>query len=533
MHVNNDGISAVFPNVMTTLLETISSSIDFHIVGTQICKALLQADNVKLLDKCLNSTRATENSKRSCLKLLCQLVSFDGGACAHQVYKHRFVTLKCLGSFLNTHSTFNGTKLLPGRCIRSYAVLFFLRNLRYQGQEAKSDILSQPTNLRYLLQGVSNDEHEIIHETLSTLMNHVLLDSTLTKAMKAKVLTETTLKYILNLFKYTQGLESGFEKDQEIQRAAREFLLTACTSESHGVLFRQHGWYPPGTEMEVVKVDTGLQSARSSQYVPNVIYENRVPVRNTTLASFVQDLRPWANVHEREITLTIFDGAPELVADYFLRKKAFTFDPKQSPTWIGYATFLFSVLRLPLLTYDMYLKGLVRLPPPVSVVIESILPRPLTKQVLNRCLNQGSRLVRLFAVRILIVALQKLQRVLAAFTSHAAPAPWKKAARELVLVFQQRFPELRFVKAALQTCSKAENVIRSAIAFLISLLYEILPQASLETKYDPSLSLIDALGQVEASSLCSQSPSMTHELQSLLEIASYSFETRWFHKPGV
>ena len=529
-HVNNDGLLAVIPNVLAILLETISSSIDFSKIGVQICKTLLEADNAELLDKCLNHPRARESSARPCLRLLVQIISFDGGACAQNIYVQRHITLRHLISFLKTSGA---VSLHPDRSLRSYAVLFLLRNFRFQGKEAKTDILSQSAILRHLLQGISSDEHEIILETLSTLTDHVLLDSNLTRAIKARILTDTTLKPVLDLSKYTQGFGPGAKGDLEIQEAAQDFLLTVCTSESHGIVFRQHGWYPPGTEENIVGPNTGLHTVPYSQFSAETIYTDRVPVRNTTLASFVQELRPWAYVFERDLILAIFQAAPELVADYFLRKKALPFDPKLSATWVGYATFVFSVIRLSPLTCGMYINGVVRCPPATSVLVESILPRPLTTHVLNRCLNQGSRFVKLLAVRILIAALNKLQMIYVDFTSNDAPVSWTEAASQLICTVQQRLPDFRFVKAAFQACTKSENALKGALASLVSLFYRVLPQASLRVKFDASSHLLDTLVRVQDSTLSEKGLSTVQELESLLEVASYSFETRWFQKPGL
>ena len=84
-------------------------------------------------------------------------------------------------------------------------------------------------------------------------------------------------------------------------------------------------------------------------------------------------------------------------------------EPKLSNTWIGYASFLFEVVQLPIPEYLGNENEFALLPPQTNVMIESILPRPLTQKVLTRCLNQSSELITFFAIRLLVLAFEKMR----------------------------------------------------------------------------------------------------------------------------
>ena len=76
---------------------------------------------------------------------------------------------------------------------------------------------------------------------------------------------------------------------------------------------------------------------------------------------------------------------PELVAAYFSEKeKSMQLEPKLSNTWIGYASFLFEVVHLPVPDHLGYGPEWAQLPPQTTILIESVLPRPLIRGFSSR-----------------------------------------------------------------------------------------------------------------------------------------------------
>src|SRR5262249_8169518 len=128
-------------------------------------------------------------------------------------------------------------------------------------------------------------------------------------------------------------------------------------------------------------------------------YKESVPVRNGNLSTLIQFLRPDSDTLQMELLLKIFKAAPELVLDYFSKRTMFTSDPKPTANWLGESAFLFSTIQLPIPENCGWKDRLPMIPPPVSIVIESILPRPLTQKILTRCIHQNTDVVTLFAIR--------------------------------------------------------------------------------------------------------------------------------------
>lgn len=526
--------------MLALLLKTISSLIDFREYGTLLCKTLLRRDQLKLLDRGLTANKIKEHLISPCLRLLTEIVSLDGGSSARSLYLHRDITFKRLDTFLSLRkaSSEDDTKDVRRPSVRNNAVRYLLANLKLQDKIAKADILSQGKLFRSLFQDIKEDTPNIISEILGVLKKHIVLDDTLPRAAKSRVLTDYTLGRIATLYGFDHNEDDSERTRTPVQDMAHEFLLFVCTTLDHGVLTAQTGWYPPGANS--VRTDLYAEDVDDEHIVfdgltQSAKYQGRVAVRNTTLAAFLQILRPYADTQQRELVLAIFDAAPELIADYFFKKKSFSFEPKLTATWIGFSAFLFSAVQLPVPTYFGLKSAHGDLPPPVPIAIESILPQPLSQKVLNRCLNQNVGLITFFAVRLLTSAFSKLEDALRSF--HAVSGPnkdqWKHAASQLVAEFCRRCPEMKHVVTVFRSCPAENTMLREAVTRLLSMYYKVIPQIALLEKFDISIALSVALSNIGDLSQSSHVRGVRLlELDHLLEIAYRSPDVRWWHKSG-
>ena len=286
--------------------------------------------------------------------------------------------------------------------IRTWAIRYILAHLKYLHEGAKTDLLKSHSICTGLFQHLRSDPPDLINELLSTLEQQVLKNDTLPRSAKLSLLVQQNLERVTEVATRSQEGHAAAE-------SAFRWLTAVCSNPSYGIL-RTSGWYPPGTSsVEDIRlgnntIDLGLDSIE--------FYDrgSRPDVRNTTLLAWLQTLRPHSSLKERELVLACFTSAPELVAAYFSEKNM-QLDPKLSNTWIGYASFLFEVVQLPVPDYLGHENELAQLPPQTAIMIESILPRPLTQKILTRCLGQDSELISFFAVRILILAFEKLAKV--------------------------------------------------------------------------------------------------------------------------
>lgn len=407
--------------------------------------------------------------------------------------------------------------------------------MKYLHEGGKTDLLKSRPLCVALFHHLSDDPSDVVIDILNTCEKNVLKDGDLSRSAKATLLLQHNLERITEVATRPRN-----DHDPSADRAF-SLLKSICTIPSYGA-FRPSGWYPPGTtkiedqdNRQDDTIDLGLD--RLNFYDRT----DRPDVRNTNILGWIETLRPHADAKERELVLTCFCSAPELVAPYFAEKNM-QLDPKLSNTWIGYAAFLFEVIKqpVPLHLGNAEAEDYADLPPQTNILLESILPRPLTRKVITRCLNQSSELITFFAIRMLVLAFEKVSKVLAALSEGALKstfyrALWNEAYDRLLDRFSARAP---LMKDVINTFRKINNdddhaLQREGISRLLTLYYEVVPLIALDEQFDVSSALTGALAR--ASQKIDQgelSILRGLELQHILAIARASPGMKWFTKQG-
>ncbi len=538
METNNESVLSALPSVLALYLNTISSDLQFRAIGLSLCKCLLlEAKFRRLLDRGLTATKTKEHLISPCLRLLTEIVSFNGGEVATLLYSKRDTTFRRLEVFLDQrsphHDASEGAQQKP--TLRHIAHSYLLANLKFQSASAKADIIAQGKILRSSLQNLRNDPADIICDTLISLENDIVRSSSLTKGIKSRLFNSSNLSSLANIYSVQDAVD-----EKSASRSVREhvdiLLRLVCTQQEFGILLPQNGWYTLGSNSDRTlaittdpnRIDVNVTTCPSSNR------KERFAIKNGVLSNFILALKPERDRLQASLLLDIFRAAPELVADYFSKKSNFIVDPKDTPEWLGQSAFLFSLIQLPVPAYcgsqDIYSSY----PPPSSVVLESILPRPLDRVNITRSLNLNHEVITLFAIRAVTVAFQKLRRVLEVY--HAASfhtEAWKQAASDLLSAFSRRCPLAKDVLSAFQRTSKSDEQLRGSTIELLANYYQVLPHLVLLEKFDTSLILIDAIKRV-ADDVPDQSlrSSRFSELEYLISIAQMSPDTRWWQKPG-
>ncbi|KAF2143907.1 uncharacterized protein K452DRAFT_247410 [Aplosporella prunicola CBS 121167] len=538
---NNDHLSSAVVSVLALLLKTLSTHVDLQEPGLQLCRTILQPAQLKLVSRGLSAPKHKEHVISPCLRLLTEVVSFDGGAVSKQVYSKRDFTFdaKILARNLGIRrSAEDAAKDRRKPAVRTNAVKYLLANFRLQNEGVKMDILKQGLVLKALFDHIRDDPPEVATEILQVVKSHIIADKEIPRSSKSHVLNDRALASIACLYRVEQAEDDSEEKSLDV--VAHQFLLQVCTSSESGVLVPSSGWYPPGTDKDLEKddqqevedsnINLGLDSLEWYER-----YRGRVIIRNPTLATFMQGLRPHGNKLEQELVLAIFDACPELFADYFFKKTNFPFDPKLTATWIGYSSFLFSAIQLHVPHFLGRKDSYATVPPPVSIVIENLLPQPLTQKALTRCLNQNSDLITFFAIRLLTIAFQKLELVLQEFkkaSSKQQHTLWDQAAERLVSEFTQRCPKMKDVISAFRNTNEENLMQREAATRLLSMYYVVIPQVALDEKFDVSMALATALHRVEKQAVSGEEGGVQLlELGHLVQIARHAPDMRWWQKP--
>jgi nucleolar pre-ribosomal-associated protein 1 len=559
---NNDSILSAVPAVLALFLKTISTQIQFREIGLSLCRTLLERNQLRLFDRGLTSAKTKDFLISPCLRLLTEIVSFDGGAVANSLYARRDITFKRLDILLDhgTAAKYDGEDEEQKRkpTVRRNAQRYVLANLKFQSSTVRGDLIAEGKILRRTLQGINRDGADIIADILHSVEKDILDDAVLPRKSKTRFFNPANLGSMASLYSIEDqpdnsngmgvpegattldtgmvGKNSGARQEKSVRAMAHNLLLRICTQQENGVLLSDSGWYPTGNDPEEAllgqdedSIDLGLDSPLYFDH-----YDHKIPVRNGTLSTFIQDLRPATDTLQAALLLKVFQAAPELIADYFSKKSKFTSEPKADPGWLGEAAFLFSVIELPIPTYCGWAAKLPAMPPPVSIVIESILPRPLDRAVITRCLNLNDEVITLFAARVVTVALRKLRKILALFdTVSREPELWKQASEKLKKSFTQRSPPSKIVIQTLQRTPKDELQLRGAMIELLTMYFRTLLGVALREKFDVSTALTEVLNRLDTEAKDkSNEGELLEQMSNLVFIAETSLSTNWWNKSG-
>lgn len=536
--VNNESLLSAIPSVLALFLKTISSRLEFRDFGLAFCRYMLLKEQLKLLNRGLTAGKSREHLISPCIRLLTEIVSFDGGTVAQATYAKRDITFKRFDAFLIARkvSPEEEAKERGRPTLRRIAQRYVLANFKFQNASAKDDIISQGKIIRAFLEDIRRDSRDIVIDIIRTLDKYVISDSALNRHVKSRFLNRWNLERLVTLYGFEKESDETEKQEASVQDEIHSFLMKVCTDSEKGVLLPESGWYPTGSNPDSLPtdgegtIDLGLDSP---VYLDK--YQQSVPVRNGNLSALAHVLRPESDTLQMQLLLQIFKAAPELVAEFFSKHTMFTSDPKPTPFWLGESALLFSTVQLDVPENLGWKNGLPAMPPPVSIVIESILPRPLTQKVLTRCLNQNTDVVTLFAIRIVTIAFRKLQKVLKIFHSdrEVGQSLWNQAASNLLAEFSRRCPTMKDVISLFRQTGKDNLQQQEALAELLSLYYEVVPTVAFEEKFDVSLTLVEVLRRLDDSGDSAEdTETLLSLLQHILAIARQSPSMRWWQKPG-
>ena len=528
---NDERLFSAIAAVLALFLKTTSSHIEFQKVGNHLCRALLEDDPVRLIERGLSAAKIKEHVVSPCLRLLTEIVAYDGGAAAKLLWHRRDIVFHRLETFLTLRRQLTDDSKQSRRkpSIRDNALRYLCTNLKLQSPIAKAGILTRAQGklVRAVFQNLEEESSANLVELLNVFRKHVMADADLPRNVKRGLFRDESLALVAALYHYQEDLDPS-EQQSNVRQIAHEFLLFLCTSPIAGLLYPSSSHQAQGIDAADLILG-GLAGGKPSIGAPATCSKN--------LSTFLQGLRPYANLLEGELVLAVFKASPGMIKDYFQKKKSFSFEPKLSATWLGYASFLMSTIAISIPT--SYVQGLYpqsdQVAIPTSTLIETCLPSPLSQNSLTRCLNQSVELIRLLAVKLLIMAFQKLENLIDLLsslerkTSPSSTAPDKDTVPHLLDEFRRKCPEVRHVIAGFRRCPTASVTLRESFSRLLVYYYRLIPQVALEEKFDFSKALTKALMDYEGQS---SDKLQFLELRNLLEIARRSSDVHWWHKSG-
>ncbi|KAM5348465.1 hypothetical protein ACJ41O_008289 [Fusarium nematophilum] len=531
VQVNDDGVVSSVAVVLALLLQVLSGSLQLVRHGLGICQTLLQDRQLKSLAKNLSAEKSKGFIISPTLRLLREATCLDGGAYAKRIFRARNFTLTSLGRNLEVGHIGEGQEDVRKASVRTNAVRFFLSLLKFLGSDGRKELLAQKELMSHLTYMIKSDPAYLVRDILESLKSHVLMDDKIPREVKFRCFNTKTLVRLLALYSYT-GDGDDVDEKSTVSYKTHQFLIYTCTSPNAGVLYPSTGLYPKESDDEPGPRGRTKASSAGGALMTDT-YKEDIPVYNFVLAEFAQKLRPWSNLKHSELLVAIFKAAPELTAKYFLGNRSFTFEPKLSMTWIGYAAFLFNTMQIPLPPRFGDRTRSAKAPPPTSILLDNIIPLPINQKVLIRCLSPKSHLTSFFATRILIAALEKLAEALKMHqeATKAKDTVWTEASRRLIDAFCQRIPDMKEVVRSYKGIP-SENILHKTMASrLLRLYYEVIPQVALAANFDVSPFFTAVLKTLNEGSEKPEDESLgVMELENLVSIASYSPGMRWFSR---
>ncbi|PHH71052.1 hypothetical protein CDD82_6768 [Ophiocordyceps australis] len=524
VQIGDEGIMSSVAVVLALLLRIVSTRLHLVPHGLAICKTLLQQRQLECLAKNLSANKAKAFIISPTLRLLRELACLDGGTYAKSVLRAKDYTLASLGRNVELGHVSDGAQQAgQNTSVRTNAIRFLLGCFKFVHWQGRNQLLLQKDLVSHVTFMLRTDPPQLVVEILDTLKTCVLMDSKIPRASKFKTFNTKTLLRVLALYAYASPHQPA-EHVQRVRDKAHEFLLYACTTPVAGILCPCKGFYPKPPADGSLAVD-GHEQLR----------DGAPPVFNFALSEFARKLRPWSSLQQNRLLVAMFAAAPELVADYFYHASSFTFDPKLSMTWVGYAAFLFDTMSLELPPAFGDGSRFATTPPRTSVLLDNILAPPITHKVIVRCFAQSSsHLTSLFAARILIVALEKLATACEmhqASRSRRQNDVWCEATRRLVDAFCQRMPSIKLLVGC-YTKIPAQNALhRLLMSRLLRLYYQVIPRMTREAKLNASPVLAQLVKQVDQGAADSDARAWNMlELENMVCVANHSLGMKWFSK---
>lgn len=230
------------------------------------------------------------------------------------------------------------------------------------------------------------------------------------------------------------------------------FLEGVTATPDRGICFEDEGWYPREDN------DEEKGGRRDRKGLHNRILSNIVKRLGARVIDDEGRVGNWV--------LKMFAQCPELVAGYWPHS-ALSLEPRLDARWIATMAFIGRVIALPLPPRSKFNQLAPRgtdassmppraLPPAVNIIVESVLPSPMTKAHLSKGLQHANPLVQHVTALALARGLQKLSSVQRLFADIAAEldeetdGPWTTRSRELEAECRRRVPEVPVIIAFAQ-----------------------------------------------------------------------------------
>ncbi|KAJ6613338.1 ribosome 60S biogenesis N-terminal-domain-containing protein [Mycena sp. CBHHK59/15] len=435
-------------SLLSSLLVLLSSHYTFHMAGHPILRTLLTPLWMRKLNSYLGG--AHTELLLVTLKLFNTMSVFGGGRERKTILESFAWETKSLPKLLNMRrkaaKSGEPSDPIAKPDIRTLYMFFCLSFVDPESPtQLKTMFLEQHKDAFFsIFRGLAQDSLLVIRKVLEICWTGIWSDPKIKRTLKIGLFSEITVAQLIKI--YDRVSPEDDDPEHVPADLVHHFLLAICTRPGVGICFKDRGWYPRKSETDIVPDDEDLRTHNKGGKIYNKI-----------LANILKTLKVNEDLRQQELALKIMAACPELVASYW-SAAGLTLEPRLSSKWIANISFFGTVLSLPVPTDSFLISDNSALyhptPPPLSAVLENILPSVNTKAHLSKGLLQSSGLVQHCTALALCKCLAKYQRVSQVFRSietaleeDEGDGQWAKLRRDMDREIRHRVPEFQVIVA--------------------------------------------------------------------------------------
>lgn len=463
-------------------------------LGTRFVKSVLD-NHIKIIYRCLYIGRPA--LANPALEILTNITTFHRGILTNDLFSAFDFSANAIPKLLALKEDVK-VEETKRKQIRSNLIKFFLSFISNSSVIVKRDLIAQKKFITGWFKYLSYDDADTIVLMLETLEQKVLREPSFLRATKINLFNDWSVTLIARQLGRAD-VPTG--KTDTIGTIVLNFLQFLTSDMTYGIRFPSKQWYLSDTAGE------------------NENDEHKV--NNRVLLSLIKSLKPWEHIQRQDLVLSILSNCPELVAPYLNEDYALSLDPKMTVFWFSNILFFSRLIQIPLapeLTNSTSFQ-----PPKMEVMVEHILPRPLSKSALSKSLLHPTALVKYNACQIIIFAFQKLETVIALFRSNG----WVDSYYLLLEEMLNRIPDIQTIVTAVNSIENLESnpLIKTVLVKAIALYAKTLPEIFVKSKFSLPNRLTTSLEKTDLDGL------ELVDLRNLLEIqAKLGGIGKWWNK---
>lgn len=408
--------------------------------------------------------------------------------------------------------------------IRVLTLNFLLSLLLAPHLPTKLAILGQSSVVKAMFKPIIEDHPAVVQRLLQGWWEVWFLEKRIARGTKLSAFGADVVGEIVKL--YTSSAASnkttgpGEGEGYTSRELAHHFLVAILTKPGEGLCFKDQGWYPRGTE-SLDLLDDEDQGA-GSKGRGGTAAAHTSGVHNKVIREVLRSIGSDGLVGDEDgvaqLVLKVLESCPELVAGYWA-SSGITLDPRLSSKFLISTAHLCSIVSLPIPTSTFLLPAsnsaapstsssvvaptYRATPPPLTAIIENVLPSIFPKQFSTKGLLSKHPLVQQTTAVTLSRCLAKLHAVLTTFQTiertleeNPTKGAWAVRRSEVECEMRKRIPDVAnivgFALAVARQVSEATTseessrgaILTEAALRLLSLYHLTLPGLIAEARFD-------------------------------------------------